>query len=562
MTWLARDFRAHWNDPVRWTVGVWLALSVGLFAFVVRHGRNTPMWEEWLDLDGLYGVTSSLDWVFGRLQQHRYVLGRASMYGLFHATGGDFRVGLLVSVALLSSASALLIGTLRQLRGRSRGVDVVVPLLLMNPGAFENLLLGYQMHFTIDVFLIAAFVDCVAFADVRAGRGTAWRISVLTGLLALGGWVGLAFVPGATAWVFVLVRRGRRRNFLALVLPLLACGYFAWAYADVRRHPIVGQLDNGPKDTLRVAGEFFAMALGNFGAWWSPAAGLLVASFAVTLAAAQCAGILRSAGRRPVAIGVLAVVLALAMMAYGTGRHRASGFATRNIPLLAFLPILGLIHAVKFVGPVRRPGEQVGTAAAVLLALVIHSRGWVEGEKAANFYRTKYEMFASDRDAGLPLEFLVSRHLMFPCPEAFQGTRLLREMGHPAGRNVADAPDYRAVPLALPTPAPWAVPNEPSAKWVVGRPPVWRFALPERVRVTGVRVGLRFPRASERATIQILWPKPDGTTGVSVCMPWLTPNDWTLDFWIDQELGEFWLRPLDEADAFEVLSVEVLLPKH
>ena len=62
--------------------------------------------------------------------------------------------------------------------------------------------------------------------------------------------------------------------------------------------------------------------------------------------------------------------------------------------------------------------------------------------------------------------------------------------------------------------------------------------------------------------IQLAWQRPDGTTGVSVCAPWLTPNDWTLDFWVNDESGEFWLRPLDEADAFEVLSVEALLPKH
>ena len=85
--------------------------------------------------------------------------------------------------------------------------------------------------------------------------------------------------------------------------------------------------------------------------------------------------------------------------------------------------------------------------------------------------------------------------------------------------------------------------------------------LPSRCYVAGVRVTFRYPRASVRMPVQLVWQRPDGTTGVSVCAPWLTPNDWTLDFWVNDESGEFWLRPLDEADAFEVLSVEALLPK-
>ncbi len=560
MTWLARDFRAHWNDPTRWSVGVWLALTVALFAYVVRHGRDAPMWEEWYDLDGLYGVTSSLDWVFGRLNQHRYVLGRTVMYGLFHATGGDFRAGLWVSVTLLSASAAILLHTLRQLRGRWHGIDVAVPLLVMNPGASENLLLGYQMHFTIDVLLIALFVRCVACADIWLPRVTAWRVAVLTALLALGGWVGLAFVPGATAWVALLALRGRRRDALALALPLLACGFFAWSYAELRRNPTPAGVPNSLPEAANVVAEFYSMALGNLGPRWWPASGLLAVGFTALLAAAQLADLVKSPGRRAVAVGGLAVVLALALMAYGTGKARPCGFAVRSIPLLAFLPILGVIHCVKFVGPVGRRAEFAGASVALALTLVVHYWGWADGEKAGRYHHAKSDLFAEDRDGGLPLEFLLSKHQMFPCWEVTTGTRLLRSRGHPFARDIPDAPPYRVVPLAVPKPAPAEVPGEPAGEWVTGAPPVWRFAAPTRGFVAGVRVTLRYPRASDRVAIQLAWRRPDGTTGVSVCMPWLTPNDWTLDFWVNDEAGEFWLRPLNEADAFEVRSAALLLP--
>ncbi len=560
MTWLARDLRAHWSDPARWAAGVWLALTVALLAYVVRHGRDTPMWEEWYDLDGLYGVTSPLEWVFGRLNQHRYVLGRALMYGLFHATGGDFRAGLYVSVGLLSASAAILLRTLRQLRGRHHGIDALVPLLLLNPGASENLLLGYQMHFTIDVLLIAAFVRCVACADVWPPRLTAWRVGVLTALLALGGWVGLAFVPGATAWVALLALRGRRRNALALGLPLLACGFFAWSYAELTRNPTPAEARNsGPKEA-RVVAEFSSMALGTLGPRWWPASGLLAVGFTATVTAALLASLGKSPSRRAVAVGGLAVVLALALMAYGTGKARPVGFAVRNVPLLAFLPILGVIHCVKFVGPVGRRTEFAGASVALGLALVIQYWGWADGEKAGSYHHTKYDLFAEDRDGGLPLQFLVSRHQMFPCSEVFTGTRLLRSRGHPFARDILEAPPYRVVPLAVPPPSPSAVPGDPAAEWVVGTPPVWRLTPPTQGFVAGVRFKLRYPRACERVPIQLAWRRPGGATGVSAVMPWLTPNDWTLDFWVNDDAGEFWLRPLHEADAFEVLSAELLLP--
>ena len=560
MTRLARDFRAHWNDPARWAAGVWLTLTVALFAYVVRHGRDTPMWEEWYDLDGLYGVTSSLDWVFGRLNQHRYVLGRALMYGLFHATGGDFRAGLSVSVTLLSASAAILLHTLRQLRGRSHGIDVIVPLLLLNPGASENLLLGYQMHFTIDVLLIALFVRCVACADIWPPRVTAWRVSVLTGLLALGGWVGLAFVPGATAWVALLALRGQRRDAFALAVPLLACGFFAWSYAELQRHPMPAEVPNDGPTIARVVAEFASMALGNLGPRWWPASGAIAVALTALLTATQLASLGESPGRRAVAVGVVAVVLALTLMAYGTGKARPVGFAVRTIPLLAFLPILAVVHCVKFVGPVGRRAEFAAASVALSLASVVQYWGWADGEKAGRYHHAKYDLLAEDRDAGMPLEFLVSKHQMFPCWEVYSGTRLLRSRGHPFARDIPDAPPYRVVPLAVPTPGPTDVPGDPAAEWVVGTPPVWRFVASSQGRVAGVRVTLRYPRACERVPIQLAWRRPDGTTGVSVCMPWLTPNDWTLDFWVNDEAREFWLRPLHEADAFEVLSAALLLP--
>ena len=558
MSWLTRDFRANFDNPARWAWGGWLALTVALFAYVLRHGRDTPMWEEWYDLDGLYGVTSPFDWVFGRLNQHRYVVGRATMYALFHATGGDFRAGLFVSVGLLSAATAVVLGTLRQLRGRSHGIDGIVPLLLMNPGASENLLLGYQMHFTIDVLLIAVFVRCVALADVWPPGVTAWRVSVLTALLALGGWVGLAFVPGATAWVALLIVRGRRRDALALVVPLLACGFFAWSYVELQRNPVSVEVPNGGAAMARVVGEFYAMTFSNLGPPWWPVSGVLAVLSTAALGATQVSSLGRSPGRRAVAVGVLAVVFAVAMMAYGTGKMRPVGFAVRNIPLLAFLPILAVIHGVKFVGPVRHRVELAATAVAVALALTVHVRGWIDGEKAGSAHRTKYDRFAADRDAGMPLEFLVSRHQMFPCSEVYTGTRLLRSRGHPFARGIPDAPPYRVVPLTVTRPANEAVPGDPDGEWVVGTPPVWRLDAPSRQHVAGVRVKLRYPRACERIAIQLMWRKADGTTGVSVCMPWLTPNDWTLDFWVDGIAAEFWLRPMHQADAFELLSAELL----
>ena len=516
----------------RSVAAVWLGLTVALFVFITLFGRNAPMWEEWFDVAALYGESSRVEWVFGRLQQHRYILGRVAMLGVFHASGHDFRAGLYASVTLLSVAAASVLMTFRQVRGRTHFVDAIVPALLLNPGGWENLVLGYQLHFTITVLFAALVVRCAALADRVPPHVTAWRVALLTPLFALGGWVGLAFVPGLTLWVAFLVARGRWRDRLALALPLAACAYFAWAYIDVQQNPVPGPTRNSTIDQLRVAGEFVGLVFGNFGGWLAPVAG--VVATAGTFALVVWLGRLPS---RRSAAGGLAVVSALLLMAYGTAQHRPFGYAVRNIPLVAFIPVVGLLIAAKF----GRPISTRQTVALLTLAVAIQVVGWYEGTRYARMHAERADDFALDRDAGLPLRYLVARHHLYACQDLVEATQVLQRHGHPFAAGVVDGPRCQPVRLE---------PNAAESR---------RFVLLTPTRVNGVRVVLHYPNASERAEIEVTWRGPGGIEGRSVCHPWLTPGDWRLDFPVGATIDSFVVQPVHSFDEFTVVAAWLLV---
>jgi hypothetical protein len=519
----------------RCVYAVWGLLTLALFGFVYHYGRNMPMWEEWYDLPALFGEAPLQEWLTGRLNEHRYILGRTLFYGLFHATGQNFTSGMYVNVVMLSASALVLIRAMKSLRGQSSCVDVVIPLLLMNPAGYENLILSYQMHFTIDVFLISCLMSCIAIHDINRPHITAWRVSILSGLLALGGWAGLAFVPGATLWVaYLALQRRNWRDGFALVIPLLACGFFAWCYRELQQNPMPEKFNNDLPTTLRVSGEFLSMGFGNLGIKHWPATGI-VAALGSTVLGCWLLSLLFKSQTRSVALGGLTILSAIALMTYATGSARPVGFAVRNVPLVAMLPILALVLQVKTGWPHLK--GQYGKVIVIAVAIWVHAYGWRDGMRMAKYLRTKNDMFQRDLQEGLPFHFLVSRHQLFPCSEFANGLRLMQRHDHVITRNMLPSGPLSFVPLT--------------------READGSYRVPEAVSFGGVRVQFRFFQPSERTPIRIIWQNPDGE---SICQPWLTPNIWTLDFPVPSSVKQFRIEPLNPSDRLEILQVEAINP--
>lgn len=539
----------------------WAALSISAFALVLRYGQNIPAWEEWYYLPVFFGDSPRVPWLFERLHEHRYILGRAVFLVGFDLSGGDFRAGMFLSAGLLSAAGWVLARAAAEARGRADGADLLLPALMLNLAGYENLLLGYQVQFTLNVLLAAVFLRLAVNFEPGKPLGTATKAGALTVPLALGGWVGLAFVPPLTIWVGWLVWCGKagvpaRRLLAALVLPAVSCAVFAVLYIEVSVHPTPGRVPNDPATIARVAGEFLATMFGGLSLVWLAAAGVCaVAAFA---ASAGYLGWHVAFRKSRLAGAGLVVLAAVALMAFATARWRTDGFAYRNVPLSGLVLAATCLTAAKAGWPAARSSRLVVLGFAVALTIA----GRYEGVAAGQAMRYDHRAFSQSAKSGIPSDYLADRHLLFPYPGMRAAVQVLRDHVHP---SVAGATDPRPVvattlPVLPPTYDP--IPGDPFSAVVAGHPPVWRFDLASPGPVAALRVRFRFPRASVRVPIHVIatGPGPGGPVTAAACSAWLTPGEWTLDFWLDRPASTLWLRPLSAENAFEVLDVQLLRP--
>ena len=423
----------------RWWIGdagrqlfvwiVWAICSLGLFWYVNKVTVNFPAWEEWLSVPELLGEKNPLPWFIGRLQEHRYVLGRVSHWLLFHASGGDFRAGCYASAVLTSLSVVLLLRTVKRLRGSHHYGDVLLPLLFLNPGASENFYLGYQLAFAWDVLLGAWLIAIAARADEHTPWATAWRAGLAITLLSLGGWIGLAFVPPGCVWLLWLAWRNgwkQSKTVLLVIWAMLLLTFFCWSYWELKQNPLPGNPPvNDHSTQLRVLNEYLAMTFGPRAVKSTTVMGLLAGiALSVTIATLVW-NLLKRPALRASSFGWLVVLGAVLLMGYGLAQRRGNGFAMRNLPLLGLASIvmyftLGRVVWTRFG---FRPLHPVPYAVSVLLGLLggaMAYTGWAEGLANGSFHRERHKQFERDRDNGMSLRFLASKHCLFPEPEMVQ----------------------------------------------------------------------------------------------------------------------------------------------
>ena len=544
---------------------VWAACSLGLLWYVNKVAVNFPAWEEWLSVPELLGEKNPWPWFTGRLQEHRYVLGRVSHWVVFHASGGDFRAGCYASVVLTSLAVALLLRTAKRLRGSHHYGDILLPLLFLNPGASENFYLGYQTAFAWDVLLGAWLIAIAARADERTAWSTAWRAGLAITLLSLGGWIGLAFVPPSCVWLLWLAWQSGKKGWLIGVWAVLLVAFFGWSYRELQQNPLSGNPPVNDRPTqLRVLGEYLAMTFGPR----AMQSTVLLGIAAVVLSSVTILTLLWSFGKRPAlrasSLGWLVVLGAVLLMGYGLAQRRGNGFAMRNLPLLGLASTVayftfGRVAWVRFG---NRPLHWLPYTSSILvglLGLALAYTGWVEGLGNGSFHRERHKQFERDRDNGLSLRFLSSKHFLFPEPDMVQRYESLHRWGHPSLRGVPLTPELVEGIQLLLEPETKPIPNDPNGDAVRSHPAVWLMHRDGSKPITGVRVTFRSPNTSIRMPIEVLWKKPDGTVGSAVCLPWLIDFIWTLDFPVTDATDTLWLRTWSETDVIQPLRVVELV---
>jgi hypothetical protein len=533
----------------------WAGLTLWQLGFVGRYGRDYPACEEWLDVPAVLGG-SQLPWVFERLQEHRYIFGRVVYLAAFEAAGQDYRAGMVLGSLLLSATALAVVRLAARVRGRPHPIDVTIPCLMLGPNHHENLLLGFQVYFTLNVLLAAGWLWLAASDHPRAGVAAAGLLV----LFALGGGVGLAFVPPGACWIGYLACRAFRSGLLGTAAGMVAVtagvvAYLAWAAADVARVPVPGRVASDPATLARVAVEFLGTGFGLRAVTAGPAGAIAVLLWVAT-ATALAVVAARRPERRAVALGWLAVVLAVGVMAVGVGRYRTSAFASRYTSLACLVPVTAVLAGAAFGPRLGRTGTALGWATAIVAAGLCWAGSPMAGYMGG-FFRTGFERMAADTTAGVPVEFAANHTQMFP-NEAFPAVvRGLRVRGRPPVGAAPDAPPTAAVPVEIvPTTDPW--PPGPDDAMSVGRPPVWRIDLPEARHVVGVRVRFRFRQADYLVPLQLAWAD-GGPPKHATNFLWLGDGTWEALFWVDGPASRFWFRPAKEPHRVEVVGAELLV---
>ncbi len=536
--------------------GVWLGMTAWVAVFVAKHGHNLPVTDEWAFVPVYYGGwREKLTWLFHRHCEHRFFLGRGIILGLLWITGIDFRVGLWVTVVFLSAASAVLILAARKLRGHTHPVDVIFPLLLLHLGHTENLVMGYQLVFTLTVLYLALFALLIAHSEGLRPATTALLGSVLLVPIALGGGQGLAFVPALGCWVAWQAVRGlRSKQYAAVavagVLGLAVVGYFVWIALDqlvyVRGTPI----RNGPWETVHVAAQVFGLGVGPLGMYEKPIAGWVMLAADSLVALALLVIVIRRPSERIITGGLLMLLGGVFTFALAIGHARDSGWSSRFAAFSAFGPIVLMLTLARFADSGRR--SILWSVVVIALGIAATWANAVHGNRNATTSDVTYHAFRADARAGLPIDLLAERNVrMWDFTPA--GWRTLWEHGFPLLAGVPGPYSGPVIPVAF-APDTTPDPNSTLAR------NCYSVAITPGQEVYAVRAVFRVSAASAWEPLHFEWTDPvSGQLKRSAAAPWVKPGrDESTIFFVNGPVTNGRLFAGREECPIRVLRVEML----
>ncbi len=386
--------------------GVWGVLAIAGLAFVGIFGRDCPWMDEWGMLAVLAGDTDTADWVMSPHHEHRYPVPRLLFITLFRAAG-DLRMAMVTNVILLAGTAAMLIRVARQVRRRTSLADVFFPLAFLHAGHWENVLMGYQLCFTLPTWWGAGLV-CLACRQDDWSWG---RIGLSIGasvLLAGCGAAGLFFSATGAIWLIVLGRALLRHGYpwrasvagagVAVVVTLL--GLVAASYPGSPLLPT-----RRPVDLAWFAARVIGMSFGPSTGWLWPIETLaVVCAWLLGMVAAIKRGSLQSAGLGAVLIGTAALVVGLT---WGRGWGGPEVAVARYTTL--FLP--GMAAAFLMAATQRGLWAQLGIPVVfAVLATVAWPFNLIEGLKPSTRISQHVDALTVDLREGFPATLIGERY--------------------------------------------------------------------------------------------------------------------------------------------------------
>lgn len=214
-----------------------------LIAVQAVGGNPFPWSDEWGLVPPAIGVRPlSWTWLWQQHVDHRLPVQKLLQVLLLRASVLDFRVLVFANAALAFLAARFLLASIRSYRGRSEAGDLLVPLILLNPG-FTPFVWGFQFQFLSSV-LSSVCILALLLRDARLERHASLALCTLfASILAFCGMNGALSAAVASIAIVLFVNRTgsfatdpevRARTFWH-ALPLLAAlgVFFAWTPSSV-----------------------------------------------------------------------------------------------------------------------------------------------------------------------------------------------------------------------------------------------------------------------------------------------------------------------------------------
>ena len=407
-----------------WTV--WAGMIALLLWSYIPISSPIPLAEDWYTVPLITGQQVPLGaWLWEQNNEHRMPVARLLLLGALKASGGDYRAGGLLNLALLAAGAAGLILFVRHLRGgRTDAGDAFLPLTLLHFGHSVDVLFPFQITFVLSLALIM-LVGCTLFLPTSLTSRSAAAIgggALL--LLPLSGFIGLLFVPALAAYVFYAGwscwtgARGWPRLrptgawlMAASILTVALAGIYFVGY----QHPWWNPPNPGIIPSTKVVLQVLSLG---FGAapyfWFKPA---IIAAM-VFLPASFLEAVRRvdwSAPLRDYRLGAALFFAAAIAFAAAAGWGRAGYVPTAGIPLRYVSLVLPAFLAAYFTWVLSPSsiGPAVGRGLALVMLILLPVNTIAGHRQFADWYHDGMMKLQRDLDAGVPIEELAARHGKF-----------------------------------------------------------------------------------------------------------------------------------------------------
>jgi hypothetical protein len=377
---MVRRFGRGWQAAFVWLA--WIAMTCNALRFIVKYGsREMAQDDLWLVLPRIDPAGLSWEMLWALHNEHRNPLPCALQYGLYRLTG-DMRSGNACTVAILAGIAFVMIALARRLRGRLTWTDALFPIVWLETGNVENLLMGYQMS----LMLPTALASLVMMLIATSPRGLSPVHAAIAGASMLTlptcGGPGFLQAPALCVWAlatgFVMRKHGDVASRRAATILLT----FAGATIALLGVYLLGiQSPPGLEHTFTVKaiGELclvvLALGLGPAAESWWPWSGIAVAALATSALVVGARAWVKQSDERLRAFGLLCCLGANLCLVLGIGIGRSGtggpyGFANRYVELTTPAICAAYVIWTLYGGAISRAVVRAATCVTVAAAFV------------------------------------------------------------------------------------------------------------------------------------------------------------------------------------------------